>query len=167
VLRTEEDLKRLWEHSFGARGDSTVTEAQRRGEMYRARGFWVTAPLVIWALADRDRYLDRYAEGDKGWTDRSEARWPTPYWHLDAGGATLMMHLTALNEGLASCYIGLSPDTIPGFKDAFGIPDHLHPVVGLTIGYADEDAPPRDLSARRRPLGDIVHDGRWRDPSAP
>ncbi|GIJ43561.1 nitroreductase family protein [Virgisporangium aliadipatigenens] len=165
VIRKAEDLESLWKLSWNTRGDSTATEAQRRSEAYRARGFWVTAPLVIWALSDRDRYLDRYAQGDKGWTDRSESRWPAAYWDMDAGAATLMMHLTALNEGLASCYIGLSPKTIPEFKDTFGIPDRLHPVVGLTIGYADEDEPPRDLSDRRRPLGDMVHEGRWSDPA--
>src|SRR5690348_4559843 len=44
-----------------------------------------TAPLLIVCLADKQAYLDRYAEPDKGWTDRSEARWPTPYWHVDTG----------------------------------------------------------------------------------
>src|SRR5262249_29246091 len=34
------------------------------------------APLLIVPLAHRDGYLDRYAEPDKGWTDRDEARWP-------------------------------------------------------------------------------------------
>jgi nitroreductase len=41
---------------------------------------WLTnmrhAPLIIVAHSNRNVYLDRYAERDKGWTDRDEARWP-------------------------------------------------------------------------------------------
>jgi hypothetical protein len=33
------------------------------------------------------------------------------------------------------------------------------PIGAICIGYSDE--PPRDLSSRRRPLGDTVHRGQW------
>jgi nitroreductase len=50
---------------------------------------WLTrmsrAPLLVVVLSSKDAYLDRYAEPDKGWTDRDEARWPVPYWDVDAG----------------------------------------------------------------------------------
>src|SRR5262245_41744394 len=39
------------------------------------------APFLVVAHSHRDAYLDRYAQPDKGWTDRDEARWPVPYWH--------------------------------------------------------------------------------------
>ena len=45
------------------------------------------APLLIVPLSNKDAYLDRYAEPDKGWTDRDESRWPVPYWDVDAGMA--------------------------------------------------------------------------------
>ena len=38
-------------------------------------------------LSSKAAYLDRYAEPDKGWTDREERRWPVPYWHIDTGMA--------------------------------------------------------------------------------
>ena len=41
-------------------------------------------------------YLERYAEPDKGRTDRDEARWPVPYWDVDTGMAALHMLLTAV-----------------------------------------------------------------------
>src|SRR5262249_41618531 len=45
---------------------------------------WLTgmrkAPVIIVALSNKSVYLDRYAEDDKGWTDRDEAHWPVPYW---------------------------------------------------------------------------------------
>ena len=59
-----------------------------------------TAPVLIVCLSDKDTYLDRYAEPDKGWTDRSESHWPVPYWDVDTGMAAMLMLLTAVDEGL-------------------------------------------------------------------
>src|SRR4051812_49040481 len=42
------------------------------------------APLIVVPHGNRNAYLDRYAEPDKGWTDRDAARWPVPYWYIDA-----------------------------------------------------------------------------------
>ena len=39
-----------------------------------------TAQLVIVPLACKDIYLDRYAQPDKGLTDRDESQHPVPYW---------------------------------------------------------------------------------------
>src|SRR3712207_6969015 len=36
------------------------------------------APLLVVVLSSKDAYLDRYAEPDKGWTDRDETRWAVP-----------------------------------------------------------------------------------------
>ena len=163
VLQEPDDRQRFWSSFWRLDGGPNETEAHRAARQYMDRGWWVTAPLVIIALSEKDRYLNRYAKGDKGWEDRSEARWPAAYWDMDAGAATLMMHLTALNEGLASCYIGLSPESIPEFKQTFSVPDGLHPVVGLTIGYAEEIEPQLDVSARKRPLSEVVRYGRWGD----
>ena len=68
------------------------------------------APLLIVPLSDKSAYLDRYAEPDKGWTDRDESRWPVPYWDVDAGMAALLMLLTAVDEGLGACFFGIPPE---------------------------------------------------------
>src|SRR4029077_2687805 len=39
----------------------------------------LNAPLLIVCLSNKAAYLDRYAEPDKGWTDRAESHWPAPY----------------------------------------------------------------------------------------
>ena len=69
-------------------------------------GEWLTgmmrAPVVIVPLSHKDAYLERYAQPDKGWTDRDEARWPVPYWDVDTGMASLLMLLTAVDEGLGA-----------------------------------------------------------------
>jgi nitroreductase len=120
-----------------------------------------TAPLIIVALSNKSVYLDRYAQPDKGWSDRDEAHWPVPYWHIDTGFAALLMHLTAVNEGLGSCFIGLPVETVPAFKDAFGVPAEFTPIGALTVGYGALDKRSPSLRRGHRPLGDVVHHGRW------
>src|SRR6266849_3712832 len=57
-------------------------------ETFRWAGMF-DAPLIVVPLSHKDAYLDRYAESDKGWTDRDESRWPVPYWDIDTGFAAL------------------------------------------------------------------------------
>lgn len=119
------------------------------------------APLIIVALSDRDAYLDRYAEADKGWTDRDEARWPVPYWHIDTGFAALLMLLTAVDSGLGACFFGIPPEQVPPFRDAFGVPEGLMPIGAVAIGYAQPDRPSPSLQRGRRSIESAVHRGHW------
>ena len=64
---------------------------------------------------------------DKGWTDRDEARWPVPYWDIDTGFASLLMLLTAVDEGLGACFFGIPPEQIAAYRAEFGVPDGVHP----------------------------------------
>jgi nitroreductase len=120
-----------------------------------------TAPLIIVAMSNKSVYLDRYAQPDKGWTDRDEAHWPVPYWDIDTGFAALLIHLTAVNEGLGSCFIGLPVPTIQAFKDAFGVPAEFTPIGALTVGYRADDKRSPSLRRGHRPVDDVVHHGRW------
>jgi nitroreductase len=121
------------------------------------------AQLVVVPMADKRVYLDRYAEGDKGWEDRSESHWPVPYWHIDTGMAALLMMLTAIDEGLGACLIGILPEHLPPFKAAFGIPDRLEPIGAVTVGHRAPDLPRQGsaFARRRRPAEEIIHRGRW------
>jgi nitroreductase len=119
----------------------------------------VAAPLLIVPHSHKDAYLDRYAQPDKGFVDRSEAWWPAPYWDIDTGFAALLMLLTAVDAGLGACFFGIPADRVDAFRAAFGVPAEFSPIGAISIGYADE--PPLDLRARRRPTGDVVHRGRW------
>lgn len=119
------------------------------------------APLIIVAMSNRSAYLDRYAEHDKGWTDRDEGRWPVPYWDVDAGFAALLMLLTAVDEGLGACFFGIPPDRTTAFRDAFGVPVQYRPVGALTVGYRAADRPSPSLRRGRRGVDQVVHRGRW------
>ena len=127
---------------------------------------WLTrmsrAPLLVVVLSSKDAYLDRYAEPDKGWTDKDEARWPVPYWDVDAGMAALLMLLTAVDEGLGACFFGVPPAHIPAFRAAFGVPDEYRPVGCVSVGYpGDDDRRSPSLRRGRRPVEEVVHRGSW------
>ena len=119
------------------------------------------APLVIVVLASKEVYLSRYAEDDKGWTDRDEARWPVPYWYVDAGCVALLLLLAAIDEGLGALLFGIVPDDIPAFRATFGMPESYDLVGCVAIGHVDPATPRRDLSARRLPQSQLVHRGSW------
>src|SRR6266702_3188084 len=123
----------------------------------------VEAPLVIVALSNKDAYLDRYAMPDKGFTDRSDAWWPAPYWDIDTGMASLLMLLTAVDAGLGACFFGIAVERIPAYREAFGVPDKFTPIGGISVGYSTD--PPRKFSHGRKPMSQTVFQGRWGRPA--
>lgn len=120
------------------------------------------APLIIVPLSNKSAYLDRYAEADKGWTDRDENRWPVPYWHIDTGMASLLMLLTAVDRGLGGCFFGIPPERTGAFREAFGVPLDYTPIGAITVGYrARNDFRSPSLKRGRRGVDEVVHRGRW------
>jgi len=148
ALTEPADRARFWEFSPGVE------------EMFAAMR---NAPLIVMPLSNKSAYLERYAEADKGWTDRSEARWPAPYWDIDTGMAALLMLLTAIDEGLGACFIGIMPRYIDGLKAEFGVPAEYHPIGAVTVGYRREDVPALGsaVTRRRQNAGDVIHRGQW------
>jgi nitroreductase len=150
VLETAAEREDFW----AVTTDSTAAD----GWLTRMR----RAPLLIVPLSNKSAYLDRYAEPDKGWTDRDEARWPVPYWDVDAGMASLLMLLTAVDEGLGACFFGVPGDRVPALRAAFGVPPEFRPVGCVSVGYpGTEDRRSPSLRRGRRPVEEVVHRGRW------
>jgi nitroreductase len=121
------------------------------------------ADVVIVPLASKDAYLDRYAQEDKGWTDRSEAHWPTPYWIVDTAFASMLMLLAAVDEGLGALFFGAPEEDVAAFRETFGVPEEWHPIGAIALGHPAEIDPVRS-SARTQPkkeLDELVHRGRW------
>ncbi|NUR93317.1 MAG: nitroreductase family protein [Nonomuraea sp.] len=145
VLEDPEDRKRFWE---AAADDSDWGLGLRR------------APLLIIPCSHKQAYLDRYAERDKGWQDRDEARWPVPYWDIDTGFASLLMLLTAVDEGLGACFFGIPPgERLAAFRSAFGVPAAYTPIGVISVGYRAQDK--RSPSLKRGRRTDVIHRGRW------
>jgi len=120
-----------------------------------------SAPLLIMAFAHKDGYLDRYAEPDKGWTDRDEARWCAPYWFVDTGMAVLLMLQTAVDEGLGACFFGIPVERIQAVKDEFGVPAAYAPIGVVSVGYPAPDRRSPSLKRGRRGVRDVVHRAQW------
>ena len=114
------------------------------------------APTLVVFFSDRQAYLDRYAEPDKGWTDRDEARWAVPYWHIDTGMAALIFLLAVQEEGLGACFFGIQPERWPAFFTAFNVPEELSPVGVVALGYPAPDLRSPSLKRGRRPLTELV-----------
>jgi nitroreductase len=143
-----------------------LTEAADREKFWAVAGAAIassaqTAPLVIVPMSCKRVYLDRYAQADKGWTDRDEARWPVPFWHIDTGMAGLLILQTAVDEGLGAVYFGIVPEAVAPFRSEFGVPGDQEPIGAIAIGY-DAETEKRDLRSRRRNMDDLVHYGRWK-----
>jgi nitroreductase len=147
VLDTPEDIERFRE---------SVTPDEHKENWLAAN---IDAPALIVVLSNKDAYLDRYAEGDKGFTDRSDAWWTAPYWDIDAGMGALLGLLTAVDEGLGACFFGMEINRVQHFRTAFDVPDRFHPIGIVSLGYGAE--PPRDFSSRRKPKGSLVYFGRF------
>jgi nitroreductase len=153
VLDEPADVERFW----------TVTAGE---EELAAPDDWLsgmmTAPVVVVPLSSKELYLERYAEADKGWTDKDEAHWPVPYWHLDTAMASLLMLLTAVDEGLGACFFGVEPESVDPLREAFGVPTTYWPIGAITLGRRTDDPGVTGSVGRgRKPLEEVVHRGRW------
>lgn len=157
VLDKPEERERFWSESATG-GTNRWLDGMR------------TAPVLVLVLTDREAYLDRYAEPDKGWTDRDEDRWSAPYWFVDAGMAAMAMLLRAVDLGLGACFFGVPVDRIDAVHAAFGVPDEQLSVGVVSLGHPPADAVrgSRGSPARRerRPAGELVHRGGWGLPAS-
>jgi nitroreductase len=124
----------------------------------------MTAPLLVLCLSDKDAYLDRYAEPDKGWTDRDEQRWPVPYWDVDTGMAALLMLLTAVDDGLGGCFFGIPPRAHEAVRAAFDVPAGRRFVGVVSVGYPAPDHRSPSLRRGRRAVEQVAHEGRFGTP---
>ncbi len=122
-----------------------------------------TAPVLIVVWTSRAAYLDRYAEPDKGWTDRDVAHWPAPYWFVDAGMASMAALLAAVDAELGACFFGIPPERISLVRKAFGVPSDQLSVGVISLGYPDPAERPSGSPARRprRDPAESLHHGRW------
>jgi len=157
LLDEPDDVRRYW-------------EATTDPEQLAAPDAWLTgmmrAPVVVLPCSSKDAYLDRYAEPDKGVTNRDEDRWRVPYWHMDTAMAALLILQTVVDEGLGALFFGIPTERIDAVRRSFAIPDTHDPIGAITIGHLTDDAGLRGSPAHRRrvPIDELVHRGGWSAP---
>lgn len=124
------------------------------------------APVLLVLLSDPAAYLDRYAEPDKGWTDRSPDRWPIPYWDTDAAMAAMLVLLGATDRGLGALFFGVPAGRHEAVKAAYAVPPGRRVVGVIAVGHEAQRVRSPSLKRGRRALGDVLHVGRFGAPSA-
>jgi FMN reductase [NAD(P)H] len=152
-----------------------VTDAARRraiaellGEAERAaEGFepWLSsAPVHVVVCTREGDYHERYRKPDK-LAGGEETAWPVPFWFVDAGAAMMALLMAAIDEGLASGFLGLLHEHQAEFKRMLEIPADVDVVGIATIGRPAPDprwsASTSRATQRRRGLDEIVHWERW------
>ena len=147
-----------------------VTDAAARLAIARAftddaegdGGYIAVAPVHLVISADESLYHARYNERDKlAATGGVEITWPVPYWFVDAGALMMAVLMAAIDEGLASAFIG-HPRQKEILDGLLGLPPEVVPIGVALIGRPAEapDIGSR-LRVRRRAEGALVHWERW------
>jgi len=152
VLSSDAERERFWRLTSDS--DTTWLRSMR------------TAPVLVLVWTSEEAYLDRYAEPDKGWTDRDPAHWSAPYWFVDAGMASMAALLSAVDQHLGACFFGIPADRIAVVRETFGVPANQLSVGVISLGYsaAAPEVRPITGSPARRPRKaptDLIHHGVW------
>jgi len=149
VLEGPEETARFWDASW---------PAERRASFGWPDLF--SAPAIVVCLSEKQVYLRRYAEPDKGWADMDEKRWAVPYWDIDTAMAAMLILLSAVDAGLGALFFGVSDHG--RFRAAFGVPDDVTPIGAIALGHPKRgDRPSPSLRRGHRPAEGVVHRGRW------
>jgi nitroreductase len=136
-------------------------------EEWRDQPDWpglLRAPVIILPLAHKQTYLDRYAEPDKAGAGlQDEAAWPVPFWTVDTAFTAMLILLSAVDAGLGALFFALRRDRYAGLLEALAVPAGYDPIGVIALGHASDDDRPSGsaVTRARRPLGEIVHRGRW------
>ena len=149
VLSDPADRATFW----AATDDGSPPDAWQRGVS--------AAPALVLCLSDPGAYLDRYAEPDKGWADRSTEHWPVPYWDTDVAMAAMVLLLGAQDAGLGALFFGVPVQRHDAVRAALEIPASRRLVGVVALGSEAERVGGSPRTRRRRPLAEVLHTGRF------
>ena len=125
----------------------------------------VMSPVVVLPMSNKSAYVDRYSEPDKIEFGLDDAeRWPVPYWDIDAGMASMLILLAAVEVGLGALFAGIAHGEAELLAH-FGVPDAFRPIGVIHLGYPTEDDAQSATSSankrERRGIDRLVHRDRW------
>lgn len=151
VLDTAPDVSAYW--------DTTLPSDRRAAFAWPSL---LSAPVIVIPWVDPQVYLDRYNEPDKAHTSLGESldAWPVPYWFVDGGAAVQTLLLAAQDVGLGALFFGLF-DHESVVRERFGVPPSFRAMGAVALGHRCADRLSRSQRRRRRPLGEVIHRGKW------
>jgi FMN reductase [NAD(P)H] len=126
---------------------------------------WLSsAPVHVVVCTREADYHERYTRDDK-LVEGREIDWPVPYWFVDAGAAMMAILMAAIDEGLASGFLGVPVEKQPEFRRLLELPDDIAVVGIATLGRAAPDprwsASTSRTTQPRKNITDVVHWERW------
>jgi nitroreductase len=102
------------------------------------------APLLIVVCANTSRSIGRYGRRGREF-----------YSVVDGAFASMLILLTAVNEGAGAGFVGAFEDD--KVSEILGLPEYVRPVGIITLGFSDEAPKKMERIARER----LVHRERW------
>ena len=124
-----------------------VKKAETKRLLARAalnQAFIEEAPVVIVACANTSRSATRYGERGAGF-----------YSLIDTAFASLIILLTAVNEGIGASFVAAFHDE--EVSRILALPSHIRPVGIINLGYPAEQPTRLD----RIPLEKLIHQEKW------
>jgi FMN reductase [NAD(P)H] len=126
---------------------------------------WLSsAPVHVVVCTREADYHERYTKDDK-LTEGREIDWPVPFWFVDAGAAMMAILMAAIDEGLASGFLGVPVEAQTEFRRLLELPDDIAVVGIATLGRAAPDprwsASTSRATQPRKNITDVVHWERW------
>ena len=113
------------------------------------------APLLFTVLVDAHR-LELVMER-RNWKMKTNDLSLLVFGIQDACYMAQNMVVAGESLGLGSCFLGGAPYRADAIAEEYGLPERAFPLVQLTMGYPDEDLPPRP----RYPLPFALYEGRY------
>ncbi len=150
-----QDRARFWD---------ATREPGSGGEDWAPDDWWrgvSAAPVLILCLSDPGAYLDRYAQPDKGWADRSPDRWPVPYWDTDTAMAAMILLLGAEELGLGALFFGVPGPRQDAVRATLDIPLGRRIVGVVALGHEAERVSGSARTRHRRGVDEVLHVGRF------
>lgn len=102
------------------------------------------APLLIIVCANTSRSVDRYGKRGREF-----------YSVIDGAFASMLILLTAVNEGIGACFVGAFYDD--KVSEILELPKHVRPIGIITLGFPAEN--PGKL--KRIDISKLVHYGKY------
>lgn len=161
VLVDEPDRAAFWEAATASQSrnspDSWLSGVRR-------------APALVVLCSDPEAYVRRYALPDKSATGLGAGTdaWPVPYWDVDTAMAAMVLLLSGVDQGVGGLFFGVPGPRHEAVKAALEVPGGRRIVGVVALGRPRQGA--RPAGARRpgtshrparRPLGQVVHEGRF------